>query len=61
MIHHIIRECSKSVQKEHKTRHDWEGKVTNRELSKKMKFDHTNTWYNHNPEVPWCNGYLPRK
>ena len=36
----MISECSKLAQKEYKTRHDWVGKV---------KFDHTNKWYIHNP------------
>ena len=35
---------------EYKTRHDWVGKVIHWELYKKLKFDHTNTWYMHNPE-----------
>ena len=26
------------------------GKVIHRELYKKLKFDHTNKWYTHNPE-----------
>ena len=47
-INHIISECSKLAQKEYKTRHDWEGKVTHWEMCKKFKFDHTNKWYMHN-------------
>ena len=39
---HIISECSKLVQKEYTTKHDWMGKVINWELCKKLKFDHTN-------------------
>ena len=35
-------------QKEYKTRHDWVGEVIHWELSKKLKFDHTNKWYMHN-------------
>ena len=38
------------VQKEYKTTHDWVGKVINWELCKKLKFDHMNKWYMHNPE-----------
>ena len=38
----INRECSKLVQKEHKTRHDW--------VSKKFKLDLSNKWSIHNPE-----------
>ena len=49
-INHIISECSKLVQREYKTRHDWVWKVISREFCKKFKFDHTNKWYMHNPE-----------
>ncbi len=49
-INHIISECSKLVQKEYKTRHDWVSKVIHWELCKKLKFDHTNKWYMHNTE-----------
>ena len=48
-INHIISECSKLAQKECKTRHDWVGKVIHWEMCKKLKFDHTNKWYMHNP------------
>ena len=48
-INHIISECSKLAEKEHKTRHDWVGKVIHWEMCKKFKFDHTNKWYMHNP------------
>ena len=48
-INHIISECSKLAQKEYKTRHKWVGLVIHRELYKKLKFDHTNKWYMHNP------------
>ena len=48
-INHIISECSKLVQKEYKTRHDWVGKVIHWEMCKKSKFDHPNKWYMHNP------------
>ena len=48
-INHIISECSKLAPKEYKTRHDWVGKVIHREMCKKLKFDHTNKWYLHNP------------
>ena len=48
-INHIISECSKLVQNEYKTRHDWVGKVNHREMCKKFKFDHTNKWYMHKP------------
>ena len=50
MINHIISECSKLTQKEHKTRHDWMEKVIHWELCKKFKFDHMNKWYKRNPE-----------
>ena len=42
MINHIISECSKG-----ETR--WVGKVIHWEMCKKLKFDHTNKWYMHNP------------
>ena len=48
-INHIISECSKLAQKEYKTRHDWVGKVIHWEICKKLKFDHANKWYMHNP------------
>ena len=49
-INHILSKCSKLAQKEYKTRHDWMSKVIHWELWKKLKFDHTNKWYMHNPE-----------
>ena len=48
-INHIISECSKLTQKEYKTRHNWVGKVIHWEMYKKLKFDHTNKRYMHNP------------
>ena len=48
-ITHIISECSELAQNEYKARHDWVGKVIHWEMCKKFKFDHTNTWYMHNP------------
>ena len=48
-IGHIISKCSKLAQKEYKTRHDWVGKMIHWEICKKLKFDHTNKWYMHNP------------
>ena len=48
-INHVISECSKLAQKEYKTRHGWVGKVIHREMCKKLKFNHTNKWYMHNP------------
>ena len=36
-INHIISECSKLVQREYKTRHDWVVKVIHWELCKKKK------------------------
>ena len=44
-----MSECIKLAQKEYKTRHDWVGKVIYREMCKKLKFDHTNKLYMHNP------------
>ena len=51
MINYVISKCSKLMQKEFKTRHDWVGEVIHLELSKKFKFDHTNKCYMHNQEV----------
>ena len=48
-INHIISECSKLAQREYKVRHDWVGKVIHREMYQKLKFNHTNKWYIHNP------------
>ena len=48
-INHIISECSKLLQKEYKTRHDWVVKVNHWELCKKFKSYHTNKWYRDNP------------
>ena len=49
-INHIISEWSKLAQKEYKARHDWVGKVIYWEMCEKLKFDHANKWYMHNPE-----------
>ena len=49
-INHIISECSKLAQKKYKTSHDWVGKMIYWEFSKKVKFDHANKWYMHNPK-----------
>ena len=45
-----MNECSKLAQRKYKTRHDWVGKVIQWDLCLILKFDHTNTWYMHNPE-----------
>ena len=50
-MNHIISECSKLAQKEFKARHDLVGKVIHWEMCKKLKFDHANKWYMHNPEA----------
>ena len=55
-INHIISVCSKLIQKEYKTRHDWVGKLIYWKLYKKFKSDHTNKWYMHNPESVQENG-----
>ena len=34
----------------YKTRDDWVDKLIHWAMSKKLKFDHTNKWYIHNPE-----------
>ena len=38
-LNHISK-CSKLTQKEYKTRYNWVGKVTHKELCKKFKFDY---------------------
>ena len=48
-INHMISKCCKLAQKEYKTRHDWVGKVIHWVMYKKLKFDHMNKWYMHNP------------
>ena len=48
-IIHIISKCSKLAQNEYRNRHDWVGKVIQREMCRKFKFDHTNKWYMQNP------------
>ena len=53
-INHIISGCSKLAQKNSKARHDWLGKVIHWEMCKKLKFDHANKWYMHNP-APYNN------
>ena len=45
-----MSECSKLAQKEYKIGHDWLGKVIQWEVCKKLKFEHVNKWYMHNPE-----------
>ena len=50
MINHVVSESCKLVQREYKSRHTWVGKVINRELYKKLKFDHKNKWNMHNTE-----------
>ena len=46
-INGIVSECNKLAQKEHKTRHDWVGKVIHWGMCRKFRFDHTNKWYIH--------------
>ena len=50
IINHIISECSNFIQREYKTRYDWVGKMIHLELCEKIRFDHTNKRYMHNPE-----------
>ena len=49
-INYIISECSKQAQRDYKTRDVLKRKVIHRELSKKLRFDHTIKWYIHKPE-----------
>ena len=51
-INCIINECSKLAQKEYKSRYERLGKAIHWELCKKLKFDHTNKCYTHNPACP---------
>ena len=48
-VNHILKKCSKLVQKKYKTRHDWVGKIIHWELYKRMNFDNTAKWYMHKP------------
>ena len=54
-INHIISECSKSMQKSSKIRHDWVGKVIHKEFCKKFKLDNANKWFMYNPESVLAN------
>ena len=45
----MISEGIKLAQKENKTKHNWVGKVIHLKMCKKLKFDHTNKCYMHNP------------
>ena len=57
-MNHIISECYNLAHKEYKTRHNWEGKVIHWEMYMKLKFDHTNKWYKHNPGFVHVNDTL---
>ena len=46
-VNRIINESYKLIGKEYKCRLDWMGKVTNRKLCKRLKFDHTDNSYVH--------------
>ena len=50
MINPTRSECSKLVQKEYMTKHDWAGIVIHWELRKKSQFTHTNKCNIHKPE-----------
>ena len=39
-----------SAEKEYKIKHDWVGKTIQKELCKRLKFDHTIEWYLHEQE-----------
>ena len=49
-INHIKNDTCKLSQKDYKTRHDSVGNMIHGELRKKLKSNHMNTWYMHNPE-----------
>ena len=55
-INYIKDECSKLVQNEYKTSHDWVGMLIHRGMCKMLKFDHTTKWYMHKPEAVPKNG-----
>ena len=44
-VNQIVSECSKLVQKEDKSMHEWVGKVIHWELSKRLKSDHADKLY----------------
>ena len=54
-LNDIITECSKSIRKENKIRHDWVEKVIHKELCKRLRFAHINKWDMHKPEYVWEN------
>ena len=50
-VSHILSECSKMAQKEHKRRHYWVGKKVHLEVSKQYGFDVKEKWYEHEPNA----------
>ena len=50
-VNHIVRKFKKLAQKEYKSRHDWMGNVSHKELCKRLKFDHADIWYMHKSSV----------
>ena len=51
----VNREYSKLAQKEHKTRHNWLGKVSDWELCKSLEFSHSIKCYMYKPESVFEN------
>ena len=49
-INHIISECSRLAQREHKTRHDRVRKKIHLELCKNLEYDYTTKLYMPKPE-----------
>ena len=50
-VSHIISECFQLAGKEYNTCHDWVGKVIDRELFKRLEFNHNNKWYMHDNDT----------
>ena len=48
-LNQIRNKCRKLAKKEGRTRYDWVGRVIQWKIFKKLKFEHTNKWYIHNP------------
>ena len=49
-VDHMIRKYGKLVQKQRKTKPNWEEKGINWELCKRLKFDYAKRYYMHKPE-----------
>ena len=54
-INHVLKECSKSVQKEYKHRHDWVRKRVHWDVSRVCGFKVKERWYEYEPEAVMVN------